>query len=442
MIKEKNTRSKKDRTIFQISAEYARTIGISFLAACIFTVLLSLHARSEMIKNLYANVHRQQKIDVQLAKQLVFREGFLKDLKHKQYSVCLQVGMLYEAAQDYDNARLAYELALKKVKPGVYTPYYRLAKILIAQGKFDDAQKVINAVKESNNKKLIRFKLRSYMKLGDKYYSIDKPLSAAKSYEKAKYYSDKLKKKDRITYDSIVNCVVKSYVETADIMVKNGFNDDAVRFLHKAEFYRPDDFNIRYKLAIIYSELEPEKSVEYFEKLIKEKPQYVDYEVYSKALMEAANIAEQKGDLTQAKYYKYKIHSFDIFINNKVICKNDIKLYQDNFIIQKFWFVCRIKGKYRIKNISHKDIINLSADFVLRNNKTGEPVEIVTKKCVNKASPLHSNSMTDEISVVFNKKIFSQNELEQYIIDIYLYKDNKYKTLVSSIPVPLESIKN
>lgn len=55
MIKEKK---KKDRfgaqkTKRQILLEYGRTVLISFLLALVFTILLSIHARSEMIKNLY-----------------------------------------------------------------------------------------------------------------------------------------------------------------------------------------------------------------------------------------------------------------------------------------------------------------------------------------------------------------------------------------------------
>ena len=32
-------------------------------------------------------------------------------------------------------------------------------------------------------------------------------------------------------------------------------------------------------------------------------------------------------------------------------------------------------------------------------------------------------------------KIFTKKELNEYVIDIYLYKDEKYKTLVGTVPV-------
>ena len=60
MIKEeKQSRYNGKKTVIRIFTEYAKTIGISFLVAFVFTLLLSIHARSEMIKNLYVNVEQQ-----------------------------------------------------------------------------------------------------------------------------------------------------------------------------------------------------------------------------------------------------------------------------------------------------------------------------------------------------------------------------------------------
>ncbi len=446
MIKESNKKTrfeKKKKTIAQILADYAKTAGISFLAALIFTLLLSFHARSEMIKNLYTNVREQQKIDEQLAKQLITKSDLMKDLRQKKYAICMQVGLLYEAAHDYTNAQSAYEIALNKARPGVYAPYYRLARVLIAQEKFKEAQDIIKSARDINNKRLVKFKTRSYIEMGDKYYSIGKFLSAAKSYEESKYYYDKFINKDSIVDNAIIDRIVTAYTETADIMVKNGCNSDAVRFLKKAEHYRPNNFNIRYKLAIIYSDLDPVKSVQYFEKLIEEQPQNIDYGVYSKALMKSANIADWEGNPTLAKYYRYKIHSLDIFINNKVIYKNDIEIYLDSFSVRKIWLKYNLKGKFRIKNISQTDIYKLSGDFVLRHRSKEKPLEIVSRQFVSKKSPLFSNGgVTEAIDVSFGKNIFTKKELEQYVIDIYLYKDEKYKTLVSTMQVPLKTVKN
>ena len=441
MIKEKAKKSRfVQKTKAQIIKEYLRTVFYSFSVALIFTILLSFHARSEMIKNLYENKGMRNKINQELAKQLVQKSDFMKDLKTKNYAVCIQVGSIYESAGDYEKAQQAYELALEKSTYGTYTPYYRLSRVLILQGKMEEAQRLIKSVKDISNKNLIKFKTRAYIEMGDKYYSIGKFLSAAKSYENAKFYYDKFIQKDKSVEKSIAERVVKAYIETADVMVKNGHNSDAARFLHKAEKYDSKNFNLRYKLAIIYSDLDPIKSLKYFEPLLKEKPQSIDYGVFSKALIKASNILELQGRLTEAKYYRYKIHSVDLFINNKVIYKNDIEVLIDEFGIKKGFLTYKLKGKFRFKNVSHMDIKNMSVDFVLR--KDDKLKETQTYRCVTKNAPLFSNGgVTEEIAVSLGKNIFTKKEMDQYIVYIYLYKDEQYKTLVYSMKVPQKTIK-
>lgn len=439
--KEKTKKINVKKTPAQVLFEYLRTVAYSFLAALIFTILLSFHARSEMVKNLYVNADERLRIDTQLAKQIVMQSDFMQDLRKKNYNICMQVGNLYESASDYQNAEMAYRLALEKSNPGNYRPYARLTSVLIAQEKYKEATELLNSVKDTNNKNLIKFKARSYIEMGDKYYSRGKFLSAAKSYEKAKFYYDKFARKDKVVEKSISERISNAYVETADIMVKNNRNTDAVNFLQKAEKYMPEDFNIKYKLAIVYSDLDPLKSVEYFEPILKSQPQDIDYGVYSKALMKAANIEELQKNYTKSKYYRYKIHSADIFVNQKVVYKNDIEIILDEFVVKKLWFKYHLQGTYRLKNVSANDIKNLSVEFVFRQGD--KILETVPIKVVNKTKPLYSNGgVTDEIKVSLGKNIYTKKELEQYVIDIYLYKDKRYKTLINTMRVPLKSIYN
>ena len=318
MTKGANKNIKKKETLIQTVLAYARTVFISFFVALIFTSLLSIHAKNDMIKNLYINESEQRQIDEKIAKQLVAQADLTEALADKNYAVCMQVGNIYETALDYPNAEFAYRIAVSKAKSGIYTPYYKLATILIAQEKFKDAEEVIDSVADYKNKNLIKFKTHAYLNMGDKYYSKSKFLQAAKNYEKSKYYYDRFSKKDKNIENSIIARLIKSYTDTADVIVKNGYNSDAVKFLKKAEKYAPNDKNIRYKLAIIYSDLDPIESVAYFENLLDEMPQYIDYSTYNKTLMKVANILELEGHPTEAKYYRHRIHSIDLFVNQKV----------------------------------------------------------------------------------------------------------------------------
>ena len=441
MIKEK---PKKERfgvpkTRRQILLGYGRTILLSFTFAFIFTVLLSIHARCEMIKNIYANQSEQIKFNEQIARQLIQSSDYMQDLKKKKYAVCMKVGNIYFMAGDYANAQIAYELALEKSKFSNYNCYYKLTKVLIAQNKINEAQELINSVKDISDKNLIKFKSRAYIEMGDKYYSNGKYLKAAKSYEIAEFYYSKFSKRDKVVVKSIHNRIINAYMDAADLLAQSDLSKEAVKYLLRAHELSPDDFNIRYKLAIIYSDLDPLKSVSYFEQLVKEQPQNIDYAVVYKALVRTANIMDLEQKFIEAKRYRYKIHSLDLLVDNKVVYKNDVEVMLDKFIVKKSWFTYKIENKYHIKNISKSDINNLSAEFVLRKNN--KELERVMLKCVNKQNPLYSfGGVSNEINVKFHKHILTQSELSQYYVDIYLYKDARYKTLINTIKVPQKSV--
>ena len=437
MIKEKARKKRFDdeKTLKQQLIGYSKTVFVSFFAALIFTILLSIHARSEMIKNIYANEAEKIRMEEAFAKQLVAQSDFTKDLQNKKYAMCMQVGQLYEAAQNYANAELAYKLAIEKAKTGVYTPYFKLAGVLIAQEKYQEAEDIINSLTDTKNITLIKSKTRAYLTMGDKYYSTGKFLSAAKSYEMANYYYNRFKKQDKVVAESINERIVNAYIQTADVMVKNGYNSDGVRFLKKAEKRAPKNYLIKYKLGIIYSDLDPVKAVQYFVPLLNKMPQDIDYEVYTAALMKASNILDLENKPTQAKQYRYKIRSIDIFIKQNVIYRNDVEIIPEDIKIRKPFFKYIIDSKFVIKNTSGEDIRQLYADFVLRNGK--KEVTSYTTKCVDKLKPLTSDGgVTEPINIKFNKNIFTKRELKKYFIDIYVYKDKKYKTLAATIKLP------
>ena len=83
----------------------------------------------------------------------------------------------------------------------------------------------------------------------------------------------------------------------------------------------------------------------------------------------------------------------------------------------------------------------MSVDFVLR--KEEKIKETQAYRCVTKSAPLFSNGgVTEEVAISLGKNIFTKRELDQYIVDIYLYKDEQYKTLVYSMKVPQKKVKD
>ena len=431
MIKEKKRKTKYNfkKNKAQLIFEYLRTVLFSILVAVVITSCLAIKAQNEMIKNIYITQEEQRIYDKELALEIITQTNIVKDLKHKSYSVCMYAGEIYEKAGDYVNAQRAYRLALQKTRLNKYKVYYRLICVCLATENIKEALSILENIKDISDKDLIKFKTRSNLTIGDKYYSIGKFLSAAKIYEQAKFYYDKFSKKDSKVEESIKNRIVNSYIQVADIMVKNGYNSEAVRYLKKAEKYSPKNIEIRYKLAIILSDSDPEESIKYFDSLLEEIPQDIDYSVFNNALYKSANIADLDGRHTKAKYYRYMTHSLDLFLNRKVVYKNDFEIILKSYSSNKRFFNYPVKATYLFLNNSNHNIVNLKGDFILYYND--KPKEKITKVIADKNNPLIINMERPcEVAVDFKKKIYSKKDLENYIIKIYLYKDEKYKTLV------------
>ena len=438
MIKKK-TKHKPEITLAQELQGYLRTAGISFIVALIFTVLLSFHSRSEMIKNLYANKVDKIQIEKQIAQQIVNHADLTSALATKSFTVCLNVGDLYYAAGDYQKAEYAYYLAIQKASYRNFYAHQKYATVLIEQNKIKDAEKVLAEEPDLNNIKLIRFKTRVYIILGDKYYSESKFLRAAEAYEKANYYYNRLKKRDKIIHEAIYKRIVNSYIEAARVIIEKGASStDAARFLNKALKYDPDNLQIQYRLALIYADLDPILAIDYFEKLMAQIPQDIDYLAFTKALIKAANIMDIQNNPIQAKYYRYRIHSIDLYIKNKVVYKNDVSVELKSMKIKKVFFKYQLRTTYKFRNTSSEDLNKLFVDFVLK--KDDKVKQTVVATCAGKKTPLYANDQEGKkIDVIYDKNIFTKRELQRYKVEIYLYKDPKYKTLVAEHEIPTKS---
>lgn len=441
MIKEKKiiTAYNYKKPIKQTILEFVRTIAVSLLAAFIFTIGLSIHARNEMIKNIYQAAEEQRNIDRQIAEKFIqSNTNLLTDIRNKKYSICMYVGSLYETVGDYPKAEIAFSSAVEKAKPNDYRAHYKLICALLEQGKYDLATAVLATVKDKPDKRIIKFKTRAYIVLGDKLYSVGKFLTAARLYERAEFYYNKFKKKDKVVEESIRARIINSYIKAADAIVEMGYNSDAVRYLKKVEKYDKDNYKIKYKLGIILSDSDPEQALKYFGPLLNKIPQEIDYGVYCTALMKAANIADLEGRTTTAKYYRHKIHTIDLFIKRKVIYKNDLNVELRAFKVNKVFFTYPLKGTYRFSNASNSDITHLTADFVLCMKD--KPLETVTKTIADKDKKLTVGGYDhNDCNVKFKRKIYTKKELVNYTIKVYAYKDDKFKTLVFETKIPNKS---
>lgn len=440
MIKETKKKSKYnyEKSVAEILFGCLKTVFVSIIIALIITIGLSINARNEMIKNISSYAKNKSMADKEIAKQIIDSNfDLMSDMQHKSYSVCLNIGKLFETAGEYQSAQMAYTFALEKASQANLKVRYKLFCVLVLQEKFDAAIELLDSVEDSEDADLFKFKTRSYIVLGDKYYSIGKFLTAAKYYEKAEFYYNKFSRKDKIIVKSITNRIINSYINAADVIVNAGYNSEAVRLLKKVEKKSPTDLNIKYKLAVILSDLNPEESILYLEYLLNKIPQNIDYNIYGRTLLKAASIADLDNRPIDAKRYRYKIYSIDLFITKKVLYKNDIDVQVADCLIKKVFFKYPINVILKLVNNSDNDLNNLKGDFILiKNNKE---IEKITITLADKKNIIYANGgESKKIDLKFKKKLFTKREMQRYAIRIYLYKDEKYKTQISEFSLPVK----
>ena len=115
-----------------------------------------------MIKNIYLASAQQKLMDKKAALDLITRSNLLEDVQNKTYSVCMHAGEIYEIAEDYVHAQIAYENAVQKAKSNQYKAHYRLVCVLLAQENFELANALLENIKDFTSIPLIKFKTRAY----------------------------------------------------------------------------------------------------------------------------------------------------------------------------------------------------------------------------------------------------------------------------------------
>ena len=441
MIKEKKKKSKYsfEKTKKQIIIEYMRTIIASMVIAAMITACCVNKARNSIIENVTIKQKEEYTIEKELAYKIINESDITEHLEIKSAQECIKAGEIFEIVNYYKKAENAYKIAIKKSKINNYNAHFKLTCLYVNQSNFDKAIELINSVPDNSSQNLIKYKTKSYLALGDKYYSIGKFVKASNNYEKAKFYYSKTKRIDDVVLKSIDNRIYEAYLHASDELALASKNSVALDYLKKAEAINKDTPELEYRFAILYSDADPELSVKYINKIINKIPQYVDYSIYTKALTKSAIIADLDNRPNDAKHYRYKIHSIDLYLQRKVIYKEDIELLLKSFSIKKIFFTYKLQPTFNFTNATNMDYTNLYADFILYSNN--KKIEQVTKQISDKKKPLYAyNNNTVDVPVEFKKHLLTKKELNDYSIKIYIYKDKKFKTYLGEIQVPTKSI--
>lgn len=407
---------------------YISTILWTILASCIFSGGIIYYAQYDVINN--SSSKYNEKVLNEYIRNTVIEQNINLEMNYPDdYRIDMHLGYLYNVIKEFDKAEYYYKKAVAKAPDNIYRPLYELASFYIERLRFDEAQEIIDVFPQKSSSVLIKYQSYLYRKMGDSYYKNHQYYYALKKYEKSKYYWIKLSSIPLKYLSSLNKRISESAVNLADIAFNTNRLEEAIAFLKIAEKATPNDFIVRYKLALITSNTDMELSYKYFSTLFKEYPTKIDYTAYYDLLMKLSQYYEYEGDYTKSKLYSFRAKTLLDYVYMYIVTNKDVNCQIIDKSLYKVGNKYKILLKLRIDNISKMPINNLTIEVVYKLNN--EEIETYKKQIIDSSNSLLPNDHISDIRIipkVFNK--YRESEIPNISVEIYLYKVSSKKWCV------------
>lgn len=413
--------------------EYLRTIAITLVV-----IFLSIIALFFVIKhNIYdknTQPQAEETIDYELIGVMIQKNKAQETKSPDDYKINIKLGTLYEIKKDYNNAELEYEKAVDKAPCTDFKPKYKLALLYLHTNKAEKAEEVINKITDFHDKRLVKYKADVFEKLGDFYYNAGDYEDAIDKYEKSLFYWQIISDRKEIKY--VKNSLASSYVYLADTYVSEMEPDYAVESL-KTALTMFDVPILKYKLALLLIDENPEEANQYFEEVFKEAPELINYDTYSNFLTAMSQEANANGDTALAQLYQFKQKKVKEFFETNVLSIDDIALedvegrIRANNLFGKYYIGLEAK----LKNVSKTQIDSLFIQIVFKDKE--EIIGDYTKQIVDKKIPLLPGNYSPLISLRVNHPInFRDSRPKTITAEIYASKtENSLKLHLTTVGI-------
>lgn len=413
--------------------EYLRTILVTmFFALALMVALLAL-VQHQVYEDQNAKQIADDSLDSSLIGILIDKNKYLESQYPDRYSINMKLGALYEIQKDYKDAEEEYKKAIGKAPYYVYEPEYKLALMYLTLNRLDDAQDTMDNIGEKPDKLLIRYKADIYNRLGDKYYSQSDYEDASSKYQKSLFYSQIIKsKREKLIKGNLAS----AYVYLAEEKVSQMKIDDAINYLQMAKAM-VDAPIIKYKLALLLMDSQPDLAYQYFEEVFKTTPEIINYDEYSKFLMTLAAEATMEDDLPLSELYQYKIQKLKEYYKNNILSIEDLIVEHAGGKVslnpwsQKYHidFELKLKNKSKFNFDSlYLEIIFKDGDKIINNN---------FRQVIDRQSILNAGAESSMIDIhTLLKKTRDDQYPKKITVEIYASKlKNSCKLLLKTVTI-------
>lgn len=368
--------------------EYLKTVGWTILVAAIIVSIIIIDIRINAA-NPKQEVEKTERIDITNARMGVVELYHQEENEPNDYVINLKLAFLHEMLKEYDKAEINYEKALAKSNNAPFA-LYKAAMFYAKQKKYESAISLSVQFPDIKDKKVYEMKARFYDELADSFLSDKDYANAIKTYKIA--YKFARNSEDAIKYKTAQK-LAEAYNRYADKFIEENDPIHASIMLNNATEYYPDAY-AKYKLGIIYQNVDKVKAQKYIEEAYDSNPKIVNLELYNKLLNDIIKDCEKSGEYSKASFYRLKLENFKRKLASSNIFQDDMEI--SNVNIQKVTNNIFIKKKhhltFELKNNSNYPIDNLFMKIIIKPR--GEKDVIFEEKIVTRNNPIPAKKIT------------------------------------------------
>lgn len=414
--------------IYQI-LPYLKLVLATLFCTFLFIVALLFFVKQNVFDYMSKEVDKEDVVvEYYLIGVLIEKNKFLALERPDSYKINLKLGVLYELYKDYQNAEIEYVEAIRKAPYQDLRPIFRLANLYIIKNKLVAAQKLIEDIPESPNKRMIDKKAQFYNKLGEKYYAMGNYKVAIEKYKKSQFYYKKIRSNQ---LNQVNKNLASAYVYLADSYIKNGNINDAISLLKNVDKLIGAPI-VKYQLALILMDTQPVEAYEYFNEVFKKEPSIIGFDVYYNFLNDLADAEELMGNTAQSKLYLARADKYKTYFEENILLVEDIELNirKTHVIINNKKKQYEIHFAFALKNNSIAPISTLFLDVKFKDGD--KLVDEYFSQIVTNENPLEVGITSEDIIVSSIQKFKNENKSSVKIdAEVFVSKSDK------SLQIPL-----
>lgn len=424
-----------NKNLYQYIKTFLVTIFVTFLIVIGFMFVIKHNVYQEEMNRQIED----DSIDYYLIGLLIEKNRYQEEQFPKNYKINLRLGVLYEIQRDFKNSEAEFKKSILKAPYNEFRPSYKLAALYVRLGRYNEAETLMDNIKERPDVELINYKAEIYNRLGDKYYNAGAYEEAISRYKKALFYYSSI---NSAKVASVKGSLASSFVYLADEKVKKLQIDEAINSLQTATAIINAPV-IRYKLAILLINKDPDLAYKYFDEVFKKEPAILNYDTYYNFLSQRAAKADAEGNFAQAELYRFKIRKLKEFYKSNILSVSDIEVEnpQGKINFSRWRNKYKINFEFSLKNVSELNINSLYIEIVFKDGET--VLDTYTNQIADSKFILRPDTSTPDVHI---KTMVSPSEDEirpkQINVQIFASKNStSYKMLIYEM-ILREHIKN